>query len=302
MFASLVGGKYFTKLDLSQAYLQVCLDEQSKSLVVVNTPKGLFHYNRLPYGISSAPAIFQRLMESVLRGIPQVVVYLDDILISGATLQEHLNTLELVLSRSQESGLKLQQKKCTFMVSEVVYLGHKIDEHCLHPLAEKVEAVQAAPAPTNVSELKSYLGLLAYYGKFLPNLSSTLAPLHNLLKSTVKWKWTHQENSAFCESKKLLSSAEVLAHFDPTKEVILAYDASPYGIGAILSRKMPDGTERPVGFALCTLSNAERNYLQLEKEGLACVFAVKKFHTYLYGHSFTLQTDHKPLLRLFNEQ
>ena len=129
------------------------------------------------------------------------------------------------------------------MVSEVVYLGHKIDEHGLHPLAEKVEAVQAAPAPTNVSDLKSYLGLLSYYGKFLRNLSSTLAPLYNLLKSTVKWKWTHQENSELCESKKLLSSAEVLAHFDPTLEIILAFNALPYGIGAILSHKMPDGTE-----------------------------------------------------------
>ena len=105
------------------------------------------------------------------------------------------------------------------MVSEVVYLGHKIDKQGLHPLAEKVEAVQAAPGPKNVSELKSYLGLLSYYGTFLPNLFATLAPIYNLLKSTVKWKWTHQESSPFCESKKLLSSTEVLAHFNPTKEV-----------------------------------------------------------------------------------
>ena len=128
-----------------------------------------------------------------------------------------MNNVELLLSLLQEAGLKLQQIKCTFMVSEVVYLEHKIDEQGLHPLAEKAEIVQAALTPNNVSELKSYLGLLSYYGKFLPNLSATLAPLYNLLKSTVKWKWTHQENSAFCESKKPLSSTEVLAHFDPTK-------------------------------------------------------------------------------------
>ena len=160
------------------------------------------------------------------------------------------------------------------MVSEVVYLGHKIDKQGLHPLAEKVETVQAAPGPKNVSELKSYLGLLSYYGTFLPNLFATLAPIYNLLKSTVKWKWTHQESSPFCESKKLLSSTEVLAHFNPTKEVILA-------CGAIISHKMPDGTEHLVGFSSRTLSSAEKNYSQLEIEGLVCVFEVKKFHTYL---------------------
>ena len=302
LFSSLAGGRYFTKLDLSQAYLQIGLDDQSKSLVVVNTHKGLFRYNRLPYGISSAPAIFQRIMESLLKGIPHVVSYLDDILISGSTVQEHMDTLEQVLNRLEKAGLKLQEKKCSFMVPEVVYLGHKIDAQGLHPLAEKVEAVQAAPIPKNVSELKSYLGLLSYYGKFLPNLSSTLAPLYELLKSTVKWRWTKQENAAFQESKKLLSSAKVLVHFDSTKEVTLACDASPYGIGAVLSHKMPDGSDRPIGFASHTLSSAEKKYSQLEKEGLSCIFGVKKFHTYLYGRLFTLITDHKPLLGLFKEQ
>ena len=302
LFSNLSGGKYFTKLDLSQAYLQVSLDEHSKSLAVVNTHKGLFRYNRLPYGISSAPAIFQRIMESLLKGIPHVVSYLDDILISGSTVQEHMDTLEQVLSRLEKAGLKLQQKKCTFMVSEVIYLGHKIDAQGLRPLAEKVEAIQAAPVPKNVTELKSYLGLLSYYGKFLPKLSTTLAPLYELLKSTVKWRWRKQENAVFQESKKRLSSAEVLVHYDPTKEVTLACDASPYGIGAVLSHKMPDGSDRPIGFASRTLSSAEKGYAQLEKEGLSCVFGVKKFHTYLYGRPFILITDHKPLLGLLKEQ
>ena len=296
LFSSLAVGRYFTKLDLSQAYLQIGLDDQSKSLVVVNTHKGLFQYNCLPYGISLAPAIFQRIMESLLKGIPHVVSYLDDILISGSTVQEHMDTLEQVLSRLEKAGLKLQEKKCSFMVPEVVYLGHKIDVQGLHPLAEKVEAVQAAPVPKNVSELKLYLGLLSYYGKFLSNLSSTFAPLYELLKSTVKWRWTKQENAAFQESKKLLSSAKVLVHFDSTKEVTLACDASPYGIGAVLSHKMSDGSDHPIGFASRTLSSAEKKYSQLEKEGLSCIFGVKKFHTYLYGRSFTLITDHKPLL------
>ena len=144
------------------------------------------------------------------------------------------------------------------------------------PTDEKVEIIAAAPAPKKVGELKSYLGLLLYYGKFLPNLSSTLASLYKLLKNTGKWRWTYIRSV----TKELLSSAQVLVHFDPAKEVILACDASPYGIGAVLSYKMPDGSERPVGFASRTLSSAECNYSQLEKEGLACIFGVKKFHTY----------------------
>jgi len=196
----------------------VCLDEQSKALVVVNTHKGLFKYNRLPYGVSSAPAIFQRTMEALLRGVPKVVVYLDDILIAGSSEEEHMVVLEQVLDRLQRAGLRLQQKKCEFFVTEVVYLGHKINAEGLHPLIEKVEAIVAAPAPQNVGELKSYLGLLSYYGKFLPNLSSTLAPLYKLLKTTVKWKWTDRECKAFDDSKKLLSTAQVLVHFDPERK------------------------------------------------------------------------------------
>ena len=155
----------------------------------------------------------------------------------------------------------------------------------MHPLAEKVEAVKAVPVPKNVTELKSYLGLLSYYGKFLPNLSTTLAPLYELLKSTVKWRWRDQENNAFQKSKKLLSSAEILVHYDPTKEVTLACDASPYGIGAVLSHKMSDGSDRPIGFASRTLSSAEKGYSQIEKEGLSCVFGVKNFIlTCMYAH------------------
>ena len=302
LFASLAGGQTFTKLDLSQAYQQIRLEEQSRQYVVINTHKGLYRYTRLPYGVSSAPAIFQRTMDLLLQGIPGVVVYLDDILITGKTRSEHVQALDEVLSRLKKAGLRLQKKKCVFMASEVNYLGHRIDAEGLHPLSEKVRAIQEAPAPRSVSELKSYLGLLSYYGKFLPNLSSILAPLHNLLKASVKWQWSHREQKAFDKSKELLLSSQVLVHFDPDKEVILACDASPYGLGAVLSHRMPNGAERPVAFASRTLSTAEQKYSQLEKEGLACVFGVKKFHTYLYGRPFSLLTDHKPLLGLFSER
>ena len=188
LFAQLAGGKRFTKLDMSQAYQQLVLEEDSRKYVVINTHRGLFRYNRLPFGISSAPGIFQRVMESLLSGIPGVVVYIDDVLVTGKTQEEHLKALDEALGRMREAGLRLKKDKCVFLAPSVVYLGHRIDEQGLHPVAEKLQALQEAPRPTNVSELKSYLGLLTYYAKFLPNLSTVLAPLYRLLKHQEVWK------------------------------------------------------------------------------------------------------------------
>ena len=302
ILASLAGGERFTKLDLSKAYLQVQLDEASRKFMVINTHKGLFQYTRMPFGVSSAPSMFQRIMDSVLQGIPKVIVYIDDILITGSTDKEHLETLEKVLYKLKEAGIHLNKDKCFFLQESVVYLGYKIDKNGIHPLAEKVEAVKNAPEPKNITELKSYLGLLTYYSRFLPRMATMLAQLYRLLQAKIPWNWTQKEKMAFENSKNLLLSAKVLVHFDPNKELILACDASSYGVGAVLSHKMPDGTERPIAFASRTLSSAEKNYSQLEKEGLACIFGVKRFHLYLYGRNFTIVTDHKPLLQLFDPQ
>ncbi len=301
LFATLKRGKLFTKLDLRHAYQQLPLDEDSKKYVVINTTKGLFRYTRLPYGISSAPGIFQREMEHLFQGIPGVVVYLDDILITGEDEVSHLRTLESVLARLSETGLKVKRSKCLFMAPTVTFLGHRIDAEGLHPLSDKMEAIEAAPTPTNVTELKSFLGLLTYYGKFLPNLSTKLTPLYRLLRQDTPWKWAAEQDKAFCESKKLLTSDCLLVHFDQKLPLTLACDASAYGIGAVLAHKMLDGSERPVGYASRTLNQAEQNYSQLEKEGLSLVFGIKKFYAYLFGRSFELITDHKPLLGLLGE-
>ena len=302
LFSQLAGGQKFTKLDMSQAYQQICLDDDSKKYVVINTLKGLFQYNRLPFGISSAPGIFQRVMESILRGIPKVVVYLDDILITGANDDEHLKNLSEVLSRMQDAGLRLRKDKCKFMSLSVVYLGHRIDAQGLHPTSEKVAAIQQAPTPQNSTELRAYLGLLNYYSKFMPNLSAELAPLYKLLQKDTPWYWGSQENKAFKQSKQLLLSSQLLVHFDPSKELILCCDASAYGIGAVLAHRNSDGIEQPIGFVSRSLTKAEKAYSQIEKEALSCIFGINRFHTYLYGHHFTLITDHKPLLSLFKEQ
>ena len=301
LFASLSGGTIFSKLDLKHAYLQVPLDEESKKYTTINTSKGLFQYNRLPFGIASAPSLFQRIMENILSDIPKVSVYLDDILVTGKDSAEHLYNLHRVLQRLESAGLTLKKSKCTFEVSSVEYLGHIIDAKGLHPSESKVRAIRDAPSPTNITELKSFLGLLNYYHKFLPNLATTLAPLHQLLHKETKWKWTQDHENSFQKAKSLLHSSSLLVHYDPVKPLSISCDASPYGLGAILSHQMDDGTELPVAFASRTLAPAEKRYSQLEKEALAIIFAVRKFHDYIYGRHFTLFSDHKPLQYLLNE-
>lgn len=302
LFARLDGGKQFTKLDMSHAYQQIIMDEDSKKYLTVNTHKGLFTYNRLPFGVASAPAIFQRTMEGLLQGIPGVVVYLDDILVTGVNQDNHLKTLAEVLARLKEAGLRLKRGKCMFLADEVEYLGHRVDAEGLHPTETKVKAIDEAPEPQNITELKAYLGLLNYYNKFLPNLATLLAPLHLLLRKDVQWMWKEPQKEAFKESKALLKSAKVLVHYSSESELVLACDASPYGVGAVLSqRKRGESMEKPLGFMSRTLTAAEKRYSQLDKEGLAVIFGIQRFHKYLYGRAFTICTDHKPLVNLFNE-
>ena len=180
------------------------------------------------------------------------------------------------------------------------YLGHRIDASGLHPTEAKVKAIVDAPTPKNLSELKSYLGLLNYYGRFLPNLSSMIQPLNQLQSKGQKWEWSQACQQAFEKSKQALVDSPALAHYDATKPLRLACDASPYGVGAVLSQHDENGNERPVAFASRTLSSTEKNYAQIEREALSLIFGVRKFHQYLYGRVFTLFTDHEPLTSILN--
>ena len=295
LFASLAGGKSFSKLDVSHAYLQVPLDAESQKYVTVATHRGLFEYTRLPFGVSSAPSCFQRVMENLLQGIAGTCVYLDDILITGSTEQQHVENLAQVLSRLQRAGMRLKKDKCAFLLPSVTYLGHIISAQGLHTEDSKVKAIVDAPAPRDVTELRSFLGLVNYYAKFLPDLATVLSPLYALLQHATEWKWGQKQREAFKHVKNLLQSGRVLVHFDDRLPLVLSCDASPYGLGAVLAHRMPDGSERPVGFASRTLAKAERNYSQLDKEALAIIFAIKRYHQYLYGRHFEIKTDHKPL-------
>ena len=300
LFAQLSGGQTFTKLDLAHAYQQLVVDEPSRKYLTVNTHKGLFEYKRLPFGVASAPAIFQRTIETILQGLPHTCVYIDDILVTGSTEAEHLQNLDRVLSRLKSAGIRLKKQKCAFMQPYVEYLGHQISAEGLKPAAEKVRAIVDAPTPNDITQLKSFLGMLSYYSKFLPNMATRLAPLYALLRKQSEWQWGPVQAKAFQQAKDLLMSSDLLHHYDPEKPVVVSCDASPYGVGAVLSHRSEDG-ERPIAFASRSLSAPERRYSQLDKEALAIVFAVKRFHQYLFGRRFTILSDHRPLKYLLGE-
>jgi hypothetical protein len=244
LFATLSGGKKFTHLDLSQAYLQLSLDEQSQKYVVINTHKGLFKFKRLPFGVASAPAMFQKIMDTILQGIPGVICYVDDILVTGATEEEHLRNLEEVLRRLKKYGIRVKKSKCRFMQKWIRFLGLIIDALGLHASTEKVEAVLKAPRPLNVKQLRSFLGMMNYYRKFIPSLATILKPLTSLLQQNTRWCWSNASAKAFEEAKRLLTVSPVLAHYDPVLPMRLAADASSHGVGAVISHVFPKLMER----------------------------------------------------------
>ncbi|KAL0147462.1 hypothetical protein M9458_057225, partial [Cirrhinus mrigala] len=273
IFATLSGGRHFSKIDLAEAYLQMEMEEDSK-----------------------------RAMDQVLQGCPGTQCYLDDIIVTGENDSIHLENLARVLKRLGDYGLRARCDKCEFFKSNITYCGHQIDANGLHKCPDKLRAIAEAPPPKDVSQLRSFLGFVNYYNRFLPNLATVLYPLNALLPAGKKWMWTKQCAEAFQEAKRLVMSDTVLTHFDPRKPMKLACDASPYGIGVVLSHVMSDGTERPIAFASRSLSTAEKNYAQIDREVLSLVWGVKRFNQYLYGNEFTLVTDHQPLVSIFSPQ
>ena len=295
LFVELGGSKVFSKLDLSHAYAQLSVEETSQKYLTINTHKGLYSYTKLPYGVKSAPKIFQRNMDIILQGVPKCVCKQDDVLIGGDTDDENIEILTEVFDRLSKHNVHLNLSKCDFLKPSVVYLGFELSADGRRPVEAKTEAIRNAPPPANVSQLRSFLGMVQYYHSFLDDLATKLEPLHQLLKKGVRWKWTKECQEAFELVKGRLCSDQVLVHYDPNREVRLACDASSYGLGGVLSHVMDDGSERPIAYASRTMNSAERNYPQVEREALSLIFGVKKFHQYIYGRKFTLMTDHESL-------
>ncbi|XP_037929719.1 uncharacterized protein K02A2.6-like [Teleopsis dalmanni] len=299
ILANLSGWKYFCKIDLTGAYLQVKVSERSQEFLTVNTHVGLYRYTRMVYGLKTAPQIFSKIISEILKGLNKVHSYFDDLLIGGANMKECEENLKATLDRLLEANVKINYEKCQFFKKELTYLGYVINQNGILPSREKVKAVLDAPAPTNKSELKSYLGMVNYYNHSIPNLSAEVSSLHELTKNNVTWIWNEKHQNIFEKSKQLIANIGVLTHYDPQKPIIISCDASPYGLGGVLSHII-DGEERSVQFVSSTLSPAEKNYSQLHREALAIVFAVKKFHNYIFGLPFTIESDHQPLREIFS--
>uniref|UniRef100_A0A1Y1K6Q2 RNA-directed DNA polymerase n=1 Tax=Photinus pyralis TaxID=7054 RepID=A0A1Y1K6Q2_PHOPY len=287
---------------MSQAYQQIEVDEESKQLLTISTHKGLYECNRLAYGVASAPGLFQREMEKLMQGLDNVTVFLDDILVTGPTNLIHLQNLNQVLNRIKNAGLTLNKAKCQFFQKEIAYLGHIISRVGLQMDQRKIKAIIDAPLPENLMQLRAWLGLINYYSKFLPNAAARLKPLYEMLQKDEKFEWNNERRKCIDHIKEIVTSNQILAHFNPNLKLKLTCDASPYGLGCVLSHILGNGDEKPIAFASRSLSKAERDYSQIDKEATAIIFGIKRFHQYLYGNRFTLLTDHKALVSIFGEK
>jgi hypothetical protein len=294
------GSKLFTVIDANQGYFQLELDEKSSHLVVFNTPFGRYRYKRLPMGISSAPEIYQRAMNELFSDIEGVEIVMDDILIHGPTIDVHDQRLKKVLQRCRDINLKINPKKTKLCVKEVEYIGHKLTDQGVKVSDEKVRAILEMPEPENISQVQTLLGMVNYTMKFMPNLSAVTEPLRQLIKqgSDANFYFDEVHRQSFTKLKKMMTTAPVLKYYSMTEPITVTCDASQSGLGCAI---LQGG--RPVAYASKALTDTEYAYAQIEKELLAICFAFRKFHTFLYGRSdITVETDHLPLVRIFQKE
>ena len=297
----LAGSKWFSCLDMNSGYWQVELDQDDRKKTAFISRKGLFEFKVLPFGLCNAPATFERLVEIVLAGLhwTTCLVYLDDIIVCGKTFDEMVKNLDEVFARLQGAGLKLKARKCQLFSKRVEFLGHVISEDGIRTDPKKTECVRTWPEPTNVKEMRSFLGFCSYYRRFIFRFSEIAKPLHKLTQKDIRFKWTKECQDAFQTLKLKLVNAPVLAHPDFNQGFILDVDACDQSIGAVISQKI-NGEEHAIGFASRTLTKTERAYCVTRKELLALVTFVKHFKHYLYGKRFLVRTDHSSLRWLMN--
>ncbi|XP_055589032.1 uncharacterized protein LOC129741335 [Uranotaenia lowii] len=286
IFTSLANCTVFSQIDLSDAFLQVEVEDGSKSLLTINTHRGLYRYNRLTPGVKAAPGAFQQIVDQMLTGLVHTSGYLDDVVVGGINDEDHRKNLRAVFQRFEEFGFTIRAEKCSFGKSQIRYLGHLLDRHGLRPDPAKIETILKLPAPADVSGVRSFLGALNYYGKFVPNMRTWRYPMDELLKEGVEFRWTTDCQRSFDRFKEILSSDLLLTHYDPTLEIIVSADASSVGVGATISHKFPDGKIKVVQHAARALTKAEQGYSQPDREGLAIIFAITKFHKMVFAGNF----------------
>ena len=296
------GNLYFTNLDLLSGYHQIKMDDKSKEITAFSSGENLYQFCRMPFGITNGPASFSRLMSVVLSGIPMDVAqaYLDDLLIAGRSFEEHLDNLDKIFKRLSEHGLKVNPSKCSLFRTEVDYLGHKVGSDGIRPLDTNVAAINDFPRPKTIKQLRSFLGMVNFYKKFIPRAEILLKPLNEATSSkNSKFQWTNDCEEAFKASKTALTNAPILAFPDFGEECMfyVTCDASGTGAGAVLTQ-VQNGEERVIGYAGTSFNPAQLKYSTTDRELAAIRFAVNHFKPYLYGRRFVVRTDHEPLIYL----
>lgn len=293
--SSMVNSRWFSELDLKNAYHQIPLDEGSSKLTTLCTPFGLFRHLHLPFGIKTSPAIFQNTMEILLDGIPGVEIYQDNIYVHAASRNSHDDQLKQVRQRLATHKFELNEGKCHIRLREMNVLGSIVNGAEIKPDPAKTSVIKSLPAPLSVKELRSFLGMVEFYGKFIPKLSTIKEPLTKLTRKGERFCWGRDQEKSFEDLKQSLCTDAALRMFDPGKSVTVRCDASPVGCAAVMEQE-----GRPVLFISKTLSPAERNYAQIEREALAIVWAIRRLHRYLFGRKFTLVTDNQPIKHIFS--
>jgi transposase InsO family protein len=291
VFPRFRGAKFFSKMDMTAGFWQVMLDSASSKMCTFSTPFGRFRYLRLPFGIAPAPELFHRIVGDVLKGMEGAMHFVDDVLVWGNTQEEHDERLAEVLKRFRDVGFTFNPLKCEFSKPAVMFLGHLVDGHTVRPNPEKVSVIQKFPVPTSSDEVRRLLGVATYISKFIPRFSAKTAVLRELLKNDAAFVWTPAHQQALELIQRELVGDKVLYIFDPACSTQIATDASGSGLGAVLLQG-----NKPIAYAARSLTAAEKNYSTIEKELLAVVFALKRFHFYTAGRSVEVLTDHQPLL------
>ena len=298
---SLAGASVFSVLDLKSGFWQIQMQKESQQKTAFSTHNGLYEFLTMPFGLVNSGASFQRLMGHILRGLEYrfALIYIDDIIIFSKSVDEHLDHLEEVFRRLRDANVKLNPKKCSFVKQRVEYLGHVVTPEGISPNPDKVRVVQEFPTPTNLKELRSFLGLANYYRRFVRGFSNIANPLNALTKKNVPFVWTVACAEAFDKLKRALVSAPILAYPNFREPFLLFVDASSTGIGFTLAQ-IQNGKEVVIAYNGRGLNQAEQNYSTTEREALALVEGIKKFQPYLHNHKFTVVTDHSSLRWLMN--
>ena len=304
IFDQLGDARIFSTLDLKSGYWQLPIHPLSMEKTAFICHLGLYEFTRIPFGLANAPAVFQRAMNTVLAGLlgKTCMVYLDDIVIFSKTEEEHERHLEEVFSRLRQAGLRLKPKKCYFGLKEIQLLGYIISQNGIRADPEKTQAIASLRPPTDVKGVRSFLGMAGYYRQCVPDFAKVAEPLHKLLRKNTIFEWGADQQGAFDKLKELLTSDSVMTRPRPDQPYKLYTDACDYAVGAILVQTDEQGVERVIQYLSHQLHGAQRRWAAIEKEAYAVVYALEKLRPYLYGASFTVYTDHKPLTSLFTKQ